>query len=100
MAKIKPWARAAKRKDFASKAEVRAFVDAHLDSWHDQGLSPAQVHERSTQMLADAATGVEFINDKPVYGKALGSILKAEGCFTTDSVARTASQVAVNSAYL
>lgn len=90
------WGRKPKAKAFASKQEVREFVDSLLDHWESQGYSQEEVHERATQLFDDARNGVEIINEKPVYAIALGSILKKEGCFMTEaSVQRTSASARV-----
>jgi hypothetical protein len=73
--------RAKARKPFAKTAQVKQFVTEHVDHWEASGYTHEDIHERATAMMEHAVSGEDMVDGSPVYARALGGLLKAEGCF-------------------
>ena len=96
MAKFK---RTEARIPFASKQKVKRFGTELVDCWVANKYSAEEVHDRAQLMMADAVSGTHMVDDKPVYARVLGSILKAEGCFLPGTQGGASASVIKDSPY-
>lgn len=77
--------KATKRLPLAKNAVIRTYVAEHVELWEELDKTQAEVHEYSTAMMADAASGEEMVEGYAFYAKVLGAELKAAGCFLAEA---------------
>jgi hypothetical protein len=87
------------RTPLASKRKVQQFVTGLVDHWVASKYSHEEIHERAMAMMADAVDGKHMVDDKPVYARAMGGMLKAEGCFLDNTRVVTGGKSISDSPY-